>query len=125
MVPPTRLEYPFPHRAVEIGEEEWERMMQYLIKTSGTQSRVVKQFWLPRDKELLSGVPNAGLHLSLQSYLVQGTLVEQEIYGGMEQIRTSYLKLLWEVASLRADRGVNSEWGAETPSLRIFKVDKL
>ncbi|ONK69007.1 uncharacterized protein A4U43_C05F18310 [Asparagus officinalis] len=46
-----------------------------------SQSRVVEQFYLPRDDEYLKGVPNVGLHLSLQSYLVRGALLEKEIFG--------------------------------------------
>ncbi|ONK66751.1 uncharacterized protein A4U43_C06F11570 [Asparagus officinalis] len=49
-----------------------------------TQARAVEQFWLPRDEEFLKGVPNASLHQSLQSYLIRGSLMEQEIFGSME-----------------------------------------
>ncbi|ONK54769.1 uncharacterized protein A4U43_UnF11700 [Asparagus officinalis] len=90
-----------------------------------TQSRAVEQFWLPQDEEFLKGVPNFGLHQNLQSYLVRGALVEQEIFGRMEQIRTSYLKLLGEITSLRAGREVNSERIAETPAPRDSGVDGL
>ncbi|ONK76687.1 uncharacterized protein A4U43_C03F31050 [Asparagus officinalis] len=48
-----------------------------------------------------------------------------KIYGWMEQVRTEYLKLLGEVASLRADRGVNSERATETPALSASEVDGL
>ncbi|ONK64284.1 uncharacterized protein A4U43_C07F24070 [Asparagus officinalis] len=72
-----------------------------------------------------AGVPNAGLHLSLRNYLVQGALVEQEIYGWMEQIQTLYLKLTGEVASLRAGKVVDSERAAELSARRAFEVDKL
>ncbi|ONK78301.1 uncharacterized protein A4U43_C02F16870 [Asparagus officinalis] len=48
-----------------------------------------------------------------------------EMYGRMEQIRISYLKLLGEVASLRPVRGANLERGVETPTLRTSEVDML
>ncbi|ONK60853.1 uncharacterized protein A4U43_C08F23400 [Asparagus officinalis] len=71
------------------------------------------------------GVPNVNLHLSLRSYLVRGALVEKEIYDRMELIRTSYLKLLGEVSSLRADRGDDSERATKTPARRASEVDEL
>ncbi|ONK73369.1 uncharacterized protein A4U43_C04F30600 [Asparagus officinalis] len=55
----------------------------------------------------------------------EGTLVEQEIYGWMEQIQTLYLKLLREVSSLRASRGVDLVWATETPSPRDFEIERL
>ncbi|ONK55308.1 uncharacterized protein A4U43_UnF5080 [Asparagus officinalis] len=62
------------------------------------------------------------LHQSLQSYRVRGALVEQEIFGRMEQIRSSYLKLLGEVASLRLAEGEDSELAAEPPTSRASEV---
>ncbi|ONK74369.1 uncharacterized protein A4U43_C03F5520 [Asparagus officinalis] len=35
----ARLEYLFPHRITDIGEEEWEKMRKYLIGTLGVGSR--------------------------------------------------------------------------------------
>ncbi|ONK56832.1 uncharacterized protein A4U43_C10F13560 [Asparagus officinalis] len=90
-----------------------------------TQSKAVEQLYLPRDEEFLQGVPNVSLHICLQSYLVRGVFVEQEIFGRMEQIRTLYVKLLGEVASLRADRGVDTERAAETQAPRASEVDGL
>ncbi|ONK76442.1 uncharacterized protein A4U43_C03F27930 [Asparagus officinalis] len=40
-------------------------------------------------------------------------------------VQTLYLKLLVEVTSLRADRGVDSERAMETPVPRASEVDKL
>ncbi|ONK76804.1 uncharacterized protein A4U43_C02F10 [Asparagus officinalis] len=64
-------------------------------------------------------------HLDVKGCLVQGALVEQETFGQMEQIRTSYLNILGKVASLRAERGVDLERATETPTLRASKVDRL
>ncbi|ONK67389.1 uncharacterized protein A4U43_C06F19660 [Asparagus officinalis] len=43
----------------------------------------------------------------------------------MEQIWTSYLKLLGKVASLRAGKGVDSERAAKTLTLRASEVNRL
>ncbi|ONK77814.1 uncharacterized protein A4U43_C02F10970 [Asparagus officinalis] len=43
----------------------------------------------------------------------------------MEQVRTSYLKLLGEVVSLRVDRRVDPKQATETPALEAFEVDRL
>ncbi|ONK58100.1 uncharacterized protein A4U43_C09F8110 [Asparagus officinalis] len=43
----------------------------------------------------------------------------------MERVRTTYLKLLGEVTSLRADRRVNSEWAVEIPAPSASEVDGL
>ncbi|ONK76545.1 uncharacterized protein A4U43_C03F29390 [Asparagus officinalis] len=47
------------------------------------------------------------------------------MFGWMEPIRTSYLKLLGEVDSLRANRGVDSERVAERPAQEVSEVEKL
>ncbi|ONK66988.1 uncharacterized protein A4U43_C06F14300 [Asparagus officinalis] len=62
---------------------------------------------------------------SSESRRKRRALVEQEIYGQMEHIPTKYYKLLGEVASLRASRGVKSEQAARTPVLRTFEVDGI
>ncbi|ONK75186.1 uncharacterized protein A4U43_C03F14260 [Asparagus officinalis] len=36
MMAPVGLEYPYPHRVTKIGEEEWDRMGQYHIGSSGS-----------------------------------------------------------------------------------------
>ncbi|ONK80023.1 uncharacterized protein A4U43_C01F12950 [Asparagus officinalis] len=43
----------------------------------------------------------------------------------MEHIRTSYLKLLGEVESMRASRGVDSRRAAKARALEATKVEKL
>ncbi|ONK80336.1 uncharacterized protein A4U43_C01F16570 [Asparagus officinalis] len=43
MVPPIGLEYPYPHRVADIGEEEWERMRQYLVRSSRVGPRFVQE----------------------------------------------------------------------------------
>ncbi|ONK74614.1 uncharacterized protein A4U43_C03F8300 [Asparagus officinalis] len=50
------------------------------------QLRAVEQFWLPRDAEILGEVSNVNLHQALQSYLVRGALVEQELFDRIENI---------------------------------------
>ncbi|ONK77980.1 uncharacterized protein A4U43_C02F12960 [Asparagus officinalis] len=64
-----------------------------VLESRVIQSKVVEQFWLPRDAEILSEVLDVGLHLSLRSYLVHRALIEQEIFGRMEQVRAYFLKL--------------------------------
>ncbi|ONK62133.1 uncharacterized protein A4U43_C07F690 [Asparagus officinalis] len=43
----------------------------------------------------------------------------------MEQIQTSYLKLLEEVASLKAGRGADSEWAARPPAPSASEIERL
>ncbi|ONK79880.1 uncharacterized protein A4U43_C01F11320 [Asparagus officinalis] len=43
VAPPIGLEYPYPHLATEIEEEEWDRMRQYLIRTSRVGPRYVRE----------------------------------------------------------------------------------
>ncbi|ONK60621.1 uncharacterized protein A4U43_C08F20570 [Asparagus officinalis] len=45
-----------------------------------------------------------------------------EVNGRMEQVRTSYLKLLREVSSLRASRGVDSEGAKEMPVHELLRL---
>ncbi|ONK76534.1 uncharacterized protein A4U43_C03F29270 [Asparagus officinalis] len=59
------------------------------------------------------------------SYFVRGALVETELYRRMDRVWTAYLKLLGEVTSLRADRGVDLERAAETPAPSASEVDEL
>ncbi|ONK67306.1 uncharacterized protein A4U43_C06F18780 [Asparagus officinalis] len=47
------------------------------------------------------------------------------MFGQMEHIQTSYLKLLGEVAFLRASRGVDSERAMETLVPEASEVDRL
>ncbi|ONK64653.1 uncharacterized protein A4U43_C07F28430 [Asparagus officinalis] len=54
-----------------------------------------------------------------------GVLVEQEIFGQMEQIWTLYLRLLGEVASLRVGRGVDMERAIETQASRASEINGL
>ncbi|ONK68069.1 uncharacterized protein A4U43_C05F7090 [Asparagus officinalis] len=64
-----------------------------MLESWVAQSKAVEQFWVPRDEEILGEVPDVVLHLKLKSYLARGALVEQEIFGRMEQARASFLKL--------------------------------
>ncbi|ONK67227.1 uncharacterized protein A4U43_C06F17960 [Asparagus officinalis] len=68
--------------------------------------------------------PNLRVNL-IDRYLVRDALVESEIYSQIEQVRILYLKLLGEVTSLRASRGVDSEGAAETPISGDSEVDRL
>ncbi|ONK72708.1 uncharacterized protein A4U43_C04F22300 [Asparagus officinalis] len=43
MAPPVGLEHPYPHRVVEIREEEWDRTRQYLIRSSEVYPRFGQQ----------------------------------------------------------------------------------
>ncbi|ONK63911.1 uncharacterized protein A4U43_C07F20190 [Asparagus officinalis] len=76
-----------------------------VLESRMAQIRAMEQFWLPRDVEILENVPNVDLHKALQSYLVCKTFVEQELFGRMEKIRTSYLKLQEEVEARQANMG--------------------
>ncbi|ONK62330.1 uncharacterized protein A4U43_C07F2780 [Asparagus officinalis] len=132
MASPEGLEYLFLHRVTEIAKEEWERMRQYLIGTPGVGPRYV---WEPDPKhrhEPVHHLDIRGMVLGSRTtqpravdYFVRGALVESEIYGRMEKVRTSYFKLLGEVTSLRAGRRVDSKGTTETPVLGASEIDKL
>ncbi|ONK80092.1 uncharacterized protein A4U43_C01F13810 [Asparagus officinalis] len=103
-------------------------MMEYLIGTSRVDPRYGQEPDLEHRYQpvhLLDEVLDAGLHLSLRSYLVRGALVELEIYRRMEQVRTKYLKFLGVVSSLKAIRGVESKQAVVMPVPRAFKVNGL
>ncbi|ONK78105.1 uncharacterized protein A4U43_C02F14410 [Asparagus officinalis] len=70
--PSLGLKYPFLQRVNELDDEEWGIVLDSCV----AQSKAVEQFYLPRDNEYLRRVPNTVLHLSLQSYLVRGALME-------------------------------------------------
>ncbi|ONK77600.1 uncharacterized protein A4U43_C02F8360 [Asparagus officinalis] len=78
-------------------------MRASVLESRVGQSKAMEQFWLSRDEEILGEVLNVGLHLSLRTYLVRGVLMEQEIFGRMEQVRSSYLKLQEELATQKTD----------------------
>ncbi|ONK56919.1 uncharacterized protein A4U43_C10F14630 [Asparagus officinalis] len=132
MTLPAGLEFLYPHHIAEEPYPEHCYQPTHHLDVKGsilvshlTQVRVVEQLWRPRDEEFFRGrVPNAGLHQSLQSYLVWGVLMEQEIFNRMEQIRTSYLKLLGKVTTLRAGRGGDSEWAMEPSTQRASEVKR-
>ncbi|ONK64466.1 uncharacterized protein A4U43_C07F26340 [Asparagus officinalis] len=117
--PPAGLEYPFLHRVIEIREEEWERVRQYLIGTLGEDPQNAREPNLEHCHE-------PAHHLNIMGMiLVRGALVESEIYGQMDHIQTQYLKLLGEVTSLRVIRRVDSEQAVETTALSASEVDGL
>ncbi|ONK61533.1 uncharacterized protein A4U43_C08F30950 [Asparagus officinalis] len=55
------------------------------------------------DKEILGEVSDVNLHLSIRRYLVHGSLMEKEIFGQIEQVRASYLKLQEESTTQKTD----------------------
>ncbi|ONK56885.1 uncharacterized protein A4U43_C10F14160 [Asparagus officinalis] len=59
-----------------------------VLESRVSQLNVVEQFSLPFDEETLEEreVTDVILHLSLRSHLVRGALVEQKIFGQMEQV---------------------------------------
>ncbi|ONK66936.1 uncharacterized protein A4U43_C06F13750 [Asparagus officinalis] len=74
-----------PKEVTMVGSSDISRSSQKGLEGAmKTQSRPVEQFWLPRNEELLGEVPNVGLCSILQSYLVRGAFVEQELYGHVE-----------------------------------------
>ncbi|ONK80524.1 uncharacterized protein A4U43_C01F18800 [Asparagus officinalis] len=105
MAPPAGLEFSYPHRITEVGEEEWERMRGSILGSRLTQTRTMDQFWLPRDEEFLKGSSMLVSTKVSRATWCEGALVEQETFSRMEHIRTSYLKLLGEVTTLRDGRG--------------------
>ncbi|ONK72946.1 uncharacterized protein A4U43_C04F25230 [Asparagus officinalis] len=109
-----------------MGEDE-----VYLIKTLRVGPRYVRESNLDHRHEPAHHLDIRGTVLGVSRCrsppkpLVRGALVESEIYGRMEQVRTSYLKLLREVTSLRAEKRFDSEGAAEMPILGASKVDNL
>ncbi|ONK78235.1 uncharacterized protein A4U43_C02F16050 [Asparagus officinalis] len=73
--------------------------------------------------EYLQGVPHIGLHYCLCDYFIRGTLVENELYGWMKRVWTTYLKLLGENTPLRVSQGGDSKQATETLALSAAEVD--
>ncbi|ONK63955.1 uncharacterized protein A4U43_C07F20630 [Asparagus officinalis] len=100
-------------------------MRRAVLGSHRIQSRAVDQFRLPQDEKYLEDVPDIGLHHCLRSYLIRGSLVENELYNWMERLYTAYHKLLEEVNSLRTDKEAGSEQAAGMVVLSATDVDKL
>lgn len=79
------------------------------------QTKAVKQFILPTTRR--SGVPDAGLHQALRSYLIRGALVERIILS-IQQSRDLFYKLRMEVM-------VHMEAQEAAELLAATKVSKL
>ncbi|ONK62781.1 uncharacterized protein A4U43_C07F8070 [Asparagus officinalis] len=85
MAPPVGLEYPFPHRVAEIGEEECERMRQYLIGTLGADPYYGQEpgpehrYQLAHHLDVMRAV--------LVSRLTQSRLLGSRRFGGARDIR--------------------------------------
>ncbi|ONK64038.1 uncharacterized protein A4U43_C07F21460 [Asparagus officinalis] len=67
------------------------------------QLKANEQLYFPHDEKFLGEVPDVNLHLSLRSYLVRWALVEQEMFGRVEQVRACYLKLVEESEAQKAN----------------------
>ncbi|ONK64856.1 uncharacterized protein A4U43_C07F30690 [Asparagus officinalis] len=131
-VPPIGLEYLYPHRVAKIGEEEWEMMSLLTISMSGDGS------WFSPDSVKGGRVVLASLGCGVltegsqcQSPPKPSELLGSRCFGGAEDIQpndqtqTSYLNILGEIATVKADRGVDSERVAETLAQRAFEIDRL
>ncbi|ONK72124.1 uncharacterized protein A4U43_C04F16000 [Asparagus officinalis] len=130
-MPPAGLEHLFPHCVADIGEEEWERMRKYLIRTSGVGSRYGQEPAWSTASSLITILTSWRLSWALTRFSQRWSssssfLKMRSFYKGfLMSVWTVYLKLLGEVTSLRADRGVNMKRAAETPVLSVSEVDGL
>ncbi|ONK77797.1 uncharacterized protein A4U43_C02F10770 [Asparagus officinalis] len=63
-----------------------------VLESRLAQTRAVEQFYLPCDDEIFSEMSDVSLRQCLKGCMNQGALVEQELLGQFERVRTSYIR---------------------------------
>ncbi|ONK75926.1 uncharacterized protein A4U43_C03F22030 [Asparagus officinalis] len=80
-------------------------MRMLLIGSSDAGSWYIRELSLEHRHLLARHLDMRGLYQALQSYLVHGALVEQELFGHMEKIQASYIKFQGELEDRLANMG--------------------